>query len=324
MHKKVLVTGAAGFIGSHVVEALLARGDRVVGIDNLDPFYPTAIKRRNLEVALAHPDYRWVECDIRKASEVAQALGHESFDAVIHLAARAGVRPSLRDPAGYCDTNVRGTALLLDVVGHRRVGHVVFASSSSVYGARATPPFRESDDADDPVSPYAATKRAGELMARAFHHLYGTSVTCLRFFTVYGPRQRPDMAIHRFSRLIDEGRPIDVYGSGRSQRDYTFVDDVVDGVLRAVDTPGGYRVYNLGSTCMVSLLELVDIIGVHLGRAPRVLKRPDQPGDVPLTCANISLARTELGYQPRTRIEDGVAQFIAWYREEAACLSQAR
>jgi UDP-glucuronate 4-epimerase len=200
----------------------------------------------------------------------------------------------------------------------------VFASSSSVYGARATPPFRESDDADDPVSPYAATKRAGELMARAFHHLYGTSVTCLRFFTVYGPRQRPDMAIHRFSRLIDEGRPIDVYGSGRSQRDYTFVDDVVDGVLRAVDTPGGYRVYNLGSTCMVSLLELVDIIGVHLGRAPRVLKRPDQPGDVPLTCANISLARSELGYQPRTRIEDGVAQFIAWYREEAACLSQAR
>jgi UDP-glucuronate 4-epimerase len=323
MGKKVLVTGAAGFIGSHVVEALLARGDRVVGIDNLDLSYPTPLKRRNLEPALAHPGYRWVECDIREASGVEHALRQEPFDAIIHLAARAGVRPSLLDPAGYCDTNVRGTALLLDAAGQEKVGHFVFASSSSVYGARARAPFREDDGADEPVSPYAATKRAGEVMARTFHHLYGTSVTCLRFFTVYGPRQRPDMAIHRFSRLIDEGRPIEVYGDGRSRRDYTFVDDVVDGVLRALDRPRGYRIYNLGSTCTVPLLQLIDVIGACLGQAPRIVHRPDQPGDVPLTCADVSLARSELGYEPRTRIEDGIARFIAWYREESACLSNA-
>jgi UDP-glucuronate 4-epimerase len=320
---KVLLTGAAGFIGSHVAEALLARGDEVVSLDNLEPFYSPAVKRRNVQAALADSRYTAVEGDIRSTADVERAFHQGPFDVVVHLAARAGVRPSLLDPVGYSDTNVSGSALLLEAARERGVGHFLFASSSSVYGARSTAPFRESDPVDEPASPYAATKRAGEILAATFHHLYGLPVTCLRFFTVYGPRQRPDMAIHRFTRLIDAGREVEVYGGGQSQRDYTFIDDVVDGVLRALDRPRGYRVYNLGTNRTISLMELIELIGARLDRAPRIVRLPDQPGDVPLTYADITLARSELGYEPATKLDDGIATFIDWYRKESACLNPA-
>jgi UDP-glucuronate 4-epimerase len=321
--RKVLVTGAAGFIGSHAAEALLARGDEVVGLDNFEAFYSPDVKRRNVREALAYSGYLAVEGDLRSTATVEGIFREGTFDAVIHLAARAGVRPSLMDPAGYSETNVSGTALLLEAARRHGVRHFLFASSSSVYGARSTAPFRESDPVDEPASPYAATKRAGELLAGTFHQLYGLPVTCLRFFTVYGPRQRPDMAIHRFTRLIDTGQEVEVYGDGRSQRDYTFVDDVVDGVLRALDRPQGYRVYNLGTNRTVSLTRLVELISARLGRAPRIVRLPDQPGDVPLTYADISLARSELGYEPVTPLAGGIATFVDWYREESACLTPA-
>jgi UDP-glucuronate 4-epimerase len=321
--KKVLLTGAAGFIGSHVAEALLARGDEVTGLDNFEEFYSPAVKRRNVQSALAHSGYTAMEGDIRSTAIVERAFDEGPLDAVIHLAARAGVRPSLRDPVGYMDTNVSGTARLLEAARGKGIGHFVFASSSSVYGARSTAPFRESDPVDEPASPYAATKRAGEILASTFHHLYGLPVTCLRFFTVYGPRQRPDMAIHRFTRLIDAGQEVEVYGDGQSQRDYTFVDDVVDGVLRALDRPQGYRIYNLGTHRTVPLTELIALISARLDRSPRIVQLPDQPGDVPLTYADITLARSELGYEPTTKLDEGIATFIDWYREESACLTPA-
>lgn len=323
MSKKVLLTGAAGFIGSHVAEALLARGDEVVGVDNFEAFYSPDVKRRNERFALAHGRYTHVEADLRSAAAVEQVFLEGPFDTVVHLAARAGVRPSLTDPAGYSETNVTGTALLLEAARTTRTRNFVFASSSSVYGVRSTAPFRESDPVDEPASPYAATKRAGEILGATFHHLYGLPVTCLRFFTVYGPRQRPDMAIHRFTRLIDEGGEVEVYGDGQSHRDYTFIDDVVDGVLRSVDRPHGYRVYNLGTNRTVSLMELVGLIGACLGRTPRTVHAPSQQGDVPLTYADITLARAELGYEPTTALSDGIAAFIDWYRKEPACLTSA-
>jgi UDP-glucuronate 4-epimerase len=316
LSKKFLVTGAAGFIGSHVAEALLARGDEVVGLDNFEACYSPDTQRRNVQAALAHARYTAVEGDIRSTTTVEHAFGTGPFDAVIHLAARAGVRPSLLDPAGYTETNVTGTALLLEAARARDVGHFLFASSSSVYGARSTAPFRESDSVDEPASPYAATKRAGELLAATFYHLYGLPVACLRFFTVYGPRQRPDMAIHRFTRLIDAGQDVEVYGGGYSERDYTFIEDVVDGVLRALDRPRGYRIYNLGTNRTVSLMALIDLISERLDREPRIVRLPNQPGDVPLTYADISLARDELGYEPATKLEDGIAKFVDWYRKE--------
>lgn len=316
MSKKVLLTGAAGFIGSHVAEALLARGDEVVGLDNFEESYSPDIKRRNVQRALGHPRYTAVEGDIRSAAAVEQAFADGPFDGVIHLAGRAGVRPSLLNPLGYAETNVSGTAVLLDAARRQGVGHFLFASSSSVYGARSTAPFRESDPVDVPASPYAATKRAGELLAATFHHLYDLPVACLRFFTVYGPRQRPDMAIHRFTRLIDADQEIEVYGDGHSERDYTFIDDIVDGVLRALDRPLGYRIYNLGTNRTIPLMALVDLISARLDRTPRIVLRPDQPGDVPLTYADISLASDELGYEPATKLEDGIAAFVDWYRRE--------
>jgi UDP-glucuronate 4-epimerase len=321
--KRVLLTGAAGFIGSHVAEALLARGDKVVGLDNFEAFYSPDAKRRNVEASLAHPRYALVEGDLRNASTVERAFGEGPFDAVVHLAARAGVRPSLQDPAGYSETNVSATALLLEAARRRGVGHFVFASSSSVYGSRSVAPFRESDPVEEPVSPYAATKRAGEILASTFHHLYELPVTCLRFFTVYGPRQRPDMAIHRFTRLIDQGEEVEVYGGGRSERDYTFIHDVVDGVVRALDRPRGYRIYNLGTNRTVPLMTLIELISTGLERAPRIVQLPNQPGDVPLTYADITLAQSELGYAPATKLGDGITAFIDWYRKESACLTPA-
>jgi len=313
----VLVTGAAGFIGSHTAERLLARGERVIGLDNFDPFYDPALKRANLSAASRDPRFTLVEGDIRDAALLDALFAKEPVRAVIHLAARAGVRPSVEEPALYADVNVRGTTVVLESARRAGVRKVVYASSSSVYGGNTKVPFSEDDPVDHPVSPYAATKKATELVASAYHHLYGIDTIGLRFFTVYGPRQRPEMAIAAFTRRIDEGRPVPVFGDGSALRDYTYIDDIVDGVMGALDRGRGDRVYNLGESETTSLLELVRRIGDALGREPRIEFRPAQPGDVPTTYADIARARRELGYHPAVRVAEGIPRFVAWHRRSA-------
>ena len=310
--RTVLVTGAAGFLGSHVAEALLRRGDRVRGIDDLDPYYDPAIKRRNLEEARAAGDLPLVEGDIRDAAAVAEAL--KGCDAVVHLAAKAGVRPSFADPVGYADVNVRGTSVVLEAALAAGVRTFVAASSSSVYGVRSAIPFREDDPCDRPASPYAASKRAMERLLEARQAETGIDLPCLRFFTAYGPRQRPEMAIHLFAKGILEGRPLPLFGDGSARRDYTYVDDIVDGVLRAIDRGRGWRLYNLGESRTVPLSEIVALLESALGRKAAIDRRPDQKGDVPVTCADVSRARAELGYDPRTPVEEGIRRFAGWLR----------
>jgi UDP-glucuronate 4-epimerase len=308
---KILVTGGAGFIGSHTSERLLARGDDVVVLDNFNDAYDPAIKRAN---AAALRKAKVVTGDIRDRELVAQLFQEHRFDGVVHLAAMAGVRPSLLDPLHYEDVNMRGTITLLEEARKRPKLRFVFASSSSVYGARDKVPFSERDDIPHPVSPYAATKRAGELMCYTYHHLYGIPITCLRFFTVYGPRQRPEMAIAKFTKALIEGQPIPFFGDGSTRRDYTYVDDIVDGVVAALDRCAGYEIYNLGESATTSLSELVEGLAQAVG-VPAVLDRqPNQPGDVPLTCADVSKARALLGYEPRTPVAVGLARYVEWYR----------
>ncbi len=316
MPLNVFVTGAAGFIGSHVAEALLARGDRVHGLDNFDPFYDRRIKERNLAPLSAHPSFSFLEGDIRDASALSRWGEGIPPDALIHLAAKAGVRPSVADPVGYADVNVHGTIRILEWARERKVPKVLFASSSSVYGGNTKVPFSEDDFVDHPVSPYAATKKAGELLCHTYCHLYGMNVAALRFFTVYGPRQRPEMAIHKFTRRILDGKGIDLYGDGSSRRDYTYIEDVVSGVLGALTAPPGYRVYNLGESATISLSDLVALIETACGKAAVRHFKPPQPGDVPVTYADISRAREEIGYDPRTPIGRGVALFVDWYRRQ--------
>ncbi len=310
---RILVTGGAGFIGSHVCEALLARGEELVVLDDFDDFYDPALKRRN---AALLKRARIVEGDIRDRALLKKLFAEGRFEAVIHLAARAGVRPSLSDPLLYEDVNVRGTLALLEELKARPQTRFVFASSSSVYGDNDKLPYCETDDIHQPVSPYAATKRAGELFSYTYHHLYGLPVTCLRFFTVYGPRQRPEMAIHKFVRAVHEGRPIPFFGDGSTRRDYTYVADIVDGVVRALDRCSGYEIYNLGESRTVSLSELVAAIGTACGREPILERQPLQPGDVLATYADVGKARARLGYAPCVALEEGLARFVAWYREE--------
>jgi UDP-glucuronate 4-epimerase len=315
---RVLVTGAAGFIGSHVCDALVARDEEVVGIDNFDPFYPRAMKERNLAGLRRAKGFRFVEVDI-----VHQALPLDGVAAVLHLAARPGVRPSIEDPAAYAETNVTGTVRVLEAARRAGIGRIVFGSSSSVYGDATPAPFAEDAAAVRPISPYAASKRAGELMAHAFAHLYGMQIACLRFFTVYGPRQRPDLAIHRFTHLIAAGQPVRMHGDGSSERDYTYITDCVDGVLAAVDwtarpRAGGERgglaqAINIGGGARVRLDRLIELIGKTLGREVRIERHADQPGDVRLTAADLCRAEQELGYRPAVGIEEGIRQFVRWY-----------
>jgi UDP-glucuronate 4-epimerase len=312
----VFVTGAAGFIGSHVCEALLSRGDRVVGLDNFDPFYDRKIKERNLGDLRAHRAFSFLEGDIRDATALSRWGEGIRPDALIHLAAKAGVRPAVADPAGYADVNVVGTIRLLDWARARAVPKLLFASSSSVYGGNTKVPFAEDDFVDRPVSPYAATKKAGELLCHTYCHLYGMNVVALRFFTVYGPRQRPEMAIHKFTRNILEGREVDLYGDGSSRRDYTYIDDIVSGVLGSMDAPPGYRVYNLGESATISLSDLVSLLEKACGRPAARRFRPPEPGDVPVTYADISRAKAEIGYDPRVPIGAGVERFVEWYRRQ--------
>jgi UDP-glucuronate 4-epimerase len=314
---QLLVTGIAGFIGSHLAERLVARGHDVVGVDNLDPFYARAIKLRNL--AALGPRARFVEGDILDAALLDRLLGAARFDAVVHLAALAGVGPSLRAPARYQRVNAEGTSLVAEAAARHGVPKLVFASSSSVYGANTKVPFEETDRVDDPVSPYAASKRSAELVLRAAHLSTGLGVTALRYFTVYGPRQRPDMAIHKFCRAVDRGEPVRLFGAG-SSRDYTYVDDIVDGTVAAIAealaAAPAYRVYNLGGAHGTSLEALVAAIGRALGKTPRVELAPAAAGDVPHTLASVARAGAALGYAPRVGLEEGLARFVAWYRRE--------
>jgi len=314
----VYITGVAGFIGSHVAEALLVRGDRVFGLDNLDPFYDRSLKERNLAALSDYPGFRFTEGDIRDEVALGSWGDGSPADALIHLAAKAGVRPSVADPVGYADVNVSGTARVLAWARDRAVRSVLFASSSSVYGGNTKIPFSEDDPVDHPVSPYAATKKAGELMCHTFCHLYGMNIASLRFFTVYGPRQRPEMAIHKFTRLLFEGKEVAIYGDGSSRRDYTYIDDVVGGVLGALSAPPGYRVYNLGESATISLADLVGLLERATGIRANRRFLPVQPGDVPLTCADITRARAEIGYDPKVPVAEGVERFVRWYRNNLA------
>ena len=318
MAQTILVTGGAGFIGSHVCEALLARGDSVVALDNFNDFYDPAIKRRNWAAVESKGGGRALlrTGDIRDAKLVGELFAAHRFDGVVHLAAMAGVRPSLKDPLHYEDVNLRGTLTLLEEARKRPGLRFVFASSSSVYGDHDRSPFSESHDVRRPVSPYAATKLSGELHCFTYHHLYGVPVSALRFFTVYGPRQRPEMAIHKFVAACHDGRPVPFYGDGTTRRDYTYIDDIVDGVVRSLDRCAGYEIYNLGESATTSLSELVEWIGAAAGRPVPLDRQPMQSGDVVLTCADVSKARAKLGYAPSTDVKTGLARFVAWYRAE--------
>ncbi len=311
----ILLTGAAGFIGSHTAAALLAAGHRVVGLDNFCDFYPRRFKELNVAgIRAAGGDFELVEGDITDAERVNATVQWVRPSAIIHLAAMAGVRPSIERPAHYARVNIEGTTNLMQAAVENGVAKFVFASSSSVYGNAERVPFSEADDVSEPISPYAATKRAGELLAHTYWHLYKLPVFCLRFFTVYGPRQRPDLAIHKFTRMISEGQSIPLFGDGSTSRDYTFADDIVDGISRALDRCDRYRIYNLGGSDPVSLAGLVEEIERAVGKKAIIDRRPMQPGDVERTYADLSRSRSELGYEPKTSIREGIERFVAWYR----------
>ncbi len=321
---RILVTGGAGFIGSHLCERLLSVGHDLIVIDNFNDFYDPRLKRRNIDavaqVAVREGrEFTLCEGDVRDGSFVAALFSQEGPEAVVHLAAAAGVRPSILDPLYYEEVNVRGTMHLLEASRIAGIRPFIFASSSSVYGNSPKVPFGETDPVDHPISPYAATKKAGELICHTYHHLYGMNIACLRFFTVYGPRQRPDLAIHKFTRLILEGKPITLYGDGSTSRDYTFVADIVDGVEKALSWLLGegkrYDIFNLGESQPVELRRLVDIIEKETGKKARIERLPLQPGDVDRTFADITKSAAVLGYRPTTSIEDGIRAFVRWYRE---------
>ena len=314
----ILVTGGAGFIGSHLSERLVARDDTVCILDNLNDYYDPSIKKRNLESLKACEQVSFIEGDILDESLLKQIFSEHTFDVIVHLAARAGVRPSLEQPILYEEVNCRGTLNMLECARLNGVKRFVFASSSSVYGNVKEIPFKENARIDKPISPYAATKAAGELYCHSYHHLYGISVNALRFFTVYGPRGRPDMAIYKFTSLIDQGKPIPFYGDGSTKRDYTFCTDIVDGIVASIDRDLGFEIINLGESRTTSLSELVQIIENALGKKAVLKKQPIQPGDVVMTCADVSKARDLLDYKPSTTVEEGVARFMEWYKSSQA------
>ena len=311
----ILVTGGAGFIGSHLVDRLLARGENIVCLDDFNDFYPPRIKRANVRSHLDSESYKLVEADLRDQDTLKSVFERNPIEKVVHLAARAGVRPSLAEPLLYEDVNVRGTLHLLELARTHEVEQIVFASSSSVYGANTKTPFSEDDRIERPISPYAATKYAGELFCHTYHHLYGIPITCLRFFTAYGPRQRPEMAIHKFARLLEEGSPIPMFGNGSTARDYTYIDDIVDGVIAAIDHPLGFEVINLGESQTTTLRELIATLERLSGKAAQIEQHPLQPGDVEITFADVSKARRLLDYNPSTPIETGLRLFLDWFED---------
>ena len=311
----VLVTGGAGFIGSHVVERLLERGDTVTTLDDFNDFYDPALKRRN--AAAFASKARVVEADICNEIALRELFLTGRFDTIVHLAARAGVRGSLAHPQLYTRVNVAGTQTLLELAREFGVKKFVFASSSSVYGVNQKLPFNEDDPIQKPISPYAATKLAGEALCHVYHHLYGLEMVCLRFFTVYGPRQRPDLVIYKFTQAILAGKPIEVYGDGHTARDYTYIDDILQGVMATVERSFGFEIINLGESHTVELRALIALIEKATGKTAQINRQPMQPGDVPITYADISKARRLLGYNPQVPIEDGIARFVEWYRNRS-------
>ncbi len=315
---KVLVTGGAGFIGSHLCEALVRRGDEVVCVDNFNDYYSPARKRRNIAGLLEQPTFCLYEGDVRDAQAVASLLEIERPEKIVHIAAMAGVRYSVEHPQVYQEVNVGGTLVVLEQARRYGVGHLVLASSSSVYGADSPVPFCEDDPCSRPISPYAATKRAAELLAYTYHHLYGLSCTCLRFFTVYGPRGRPDMAPYRFTDWIYRGKPLRLFGDGSYRRDFTYIDDIIAGVLAALERPFPFKIINLGNSRTIAIADLIALIEEVVGKKARIQQLPPQPGDVPLTYADISRARRLLGFDPQTPVEEGLRRFFAWYQEEVA------
>ncbi len=313
-----LVTGGAGFIGSHLCERLLNLGHAVWAFDDLNDFYAPQLKQRNVRglQTLAKP-FEFIFGDIMDREALDELLGSVKFDQIIHLAARAGVRPSLDQPVLYQRINVEGTVNLLEAAREARIGKLLLASSSSVYGVNSKVPFAESDPIFSPISPYAASKLACEALGHVYHHIYGLDIVMLRFFTVYGPRQRPDLAIHKFARLIHAGQPLPVFGDGSTARDYTFIDDILDGIIACTRKEFGYEIFNLGESQTVKLHYLIGLLEDALGRKALIQHLPSQPGDVPLTCADISKARTRLGYNPRVRIEEGIPRFVNWFKQAA-------
>jgi UDP-glucuronate 4-epimerase len=314
--KEILITGGAGFIGSHLVDHLLAEGGwRITVVDDLNDFYSPEIKRANIAGHLADPNYKLVVADIRDEGRMASVFDETQFDSIVHLAARAGVRPSLAEPKLYAETNINGTLNLLELAKQHRIEQFVFGSSSSVYGINSKVPFSENDRIHQPISPYAATKAAGEFLCHTYSHLYGIRCVCLRFFTVYGARQRPDLAIHKFSKHITEGRPIQVFGDGTSRRDYTYVDDIIQGVRSAIDYDRTmYEIFNLGESQTTELSELIHLLEKNLDMHAIIDRQPMQPGDVPTTFADNSKSRELLGYNPTTKIADGIPKFVEWFR----------
>jgi len=316
--KNILVTGGAGFIGSHLVDGLLDDGEsRITVIDDFNDFYDPAIKSNNVQPQLDNPNYSLFRIDIRDKTALETVFESARFDCIVHLAARAGVRPSLEQPLLYAETNIRGTLNLLELARAHGIKRFVFGSSSSVYGINAKVPFCEDDPIRQPISPYAATKAAGELLCHTYSHLYGIRCVCLRFFTVYGPRQRPDLAIHKFARLITEGKTIPVFGDGTTRRDYTYIDDIIAGVRAAIDYESSdYEVINLGESRTVELRELIELLEKTLGIEAKIDRQPLQPGDVPQTFADVTKARRLLAYNPQTQIEDGIKKFVDWFRHK--------
>jgi len=311
-----LVTGGAGFIGSHVCQRLLGAGHAVWALDDLNSFYDPALKRRNLaEIRALQKPFVFAQGDVADRPCVERVLREAKFDQVIHLAARAGVRPSLEEPALCQRVNVEGTANILEAARLSGVGKFILASSSSVYGTNAKVPFAESDPVFCPISPYAASKLACEALGHVFHHVHGLDIVMLRFFTVYGPRQRPDLAIHKFARRIEAGEPIELFGDGSSARDYTYITDIVDGIMACVRETFGYEIFNLGGSNPVKLSRLVELLEAALGKKARVERKPDQPGDVPRTWADLAKASQRLGYAPKVSIEEGIPLFVKWFRD---------
>ncbi len=327
MSQHLLITGGAGFIGSHLTRRLLDRGDRITVLDDFNDYYDPQIKRLNVQPFVGRDDYRLVEGDIRNAELIeslfsgryGQAGRHDQawgkFDGVVHLAARAGVRPSLAQPILYEEVNCVATLHLLEAARRHGPEVFTFGSSSSVYGINKKVPFSEADPVDQPISPYATTKRTGELLCFNYHHLYGLKTSCLRFFTVYGPAQRPEMAIHKFTDLLARGEKIPMFGNGDSRRDYTYVDDIVTGIVSAFDTAPGFEIFNLGGAETTRLSDLIRWLAEELAVEARIEYLPDQPGDVPITYADVSKAGEMLGYSPQVPIREGLRRFVAWYKE---------
>jgi len=314
----IAITGGAGFIGSHLCEKLIGLGHKVVCIDNFDDFYSPAVKENNISNVAGSGKFRLYRVDICDLNKLEKVFIENDIEIIIHLAAKAGVRPSINNPLLYEKVNVKGTINLLECCRKHNVRKFIFASSSSVYGGNKKVPFSESDRVDCPISPYAATKRAGELISYTYHSLYGLSIFCLRFFTVYGPRQRPEMAIHKFTRQIISGGKVDIYGDGSSMRDYTYIDDVVSGIINSAGKVKGFEIINLGNSQTVRLIELVKLIEVATGKKADLEFLDNQPGDVPVTFADIRKARKMLKYSPETNIRQGLENFIEWYKEKKA------